>query len=264
MNTEKRDAICENGRRGPAAAKMDGRASKRRRTICGRRGSQRTRACESWGKRWRRGAEGGCRPITEAEASAGMPSQCKWLQVDGRGRCLGAREPGTMSWRSLAGFVAKGGRCLAEAGRQGEAQTGARLRLRSSTRRLRSSAAPAMSASASPHTTAEPSPPPPAQSSDTDNPSPNNHTCLWIDCTKSLPDPEALYNHLCNDHIGRKSTNNLCLTCKWKDCGTTCAKRDHITSHLRGTAPPRPSPPSRPLLTPVVQCTLPSNPTLAR
>ena len=58
--------------------------------------------------------------------------------------------------------------------------------------------------------------------------------CLWADCGKSYFDPEVLYNHLCNDHIGRKSTNNLCLTCKWKDCGATCAKRDHITSHLRG------------------------------
>lgn len=61
--------------------------------------------------------------------------------------------------------------------------------------------------------------------------------CLWFDCTLAFPDPEALYNHLCNDHIGRKSTNNLCLTCKWKDCGTACAKRDHITSHLRGKFP---------------------------
>lgn len=60
------------------------------------------------------------------------------------------------------------------------------------------------------------------------------YKCQWADCTKALSDPEALYNHLCNDHIGRKSTNNLCLTCKWKDCGTSCAKRDHITSHLRG------------------------------
>jgi len=59
--------------------------------------------------------------------------------------------------------------------------------------------------------------------------------CLWADCGKPFFDPEVLYNHLCNDHIGRKSTNNLCLTCKWKDCGATCAKRDHITSHLRGS-----------------------------
>lgn len=73
------------------------------------------------------------------------------------------------------------------------------------------------------------SPPPPS------DPSPI-HKCLWVDCTQSYPDPEVLYNHLCNDHIGRKSTNNLCLTCKWKDCGTTCAKRDHITSHLRGSS----------------------------
>ncbi|KAF7307123.1 hypothetical protein MIND_00505700 [Mycena indigotica] len=64
--------------------------------------------------------------------------------------------------------------------------------------------------------------------------------CLWVDCTQAFPDPEALYNHLCNDHIGRKSTNNLCLTCKWKDCGTSCAKRDHITSHLRVHTPLKP------------------------
>lgn len=63
------------------------------------------------------------------------------------------------------------------------------------------------------------------------------YRCLWVDCGHSYTDPETLYNHLCNDHIGRKSTNNLCLTCKWKDCGTSCAKRDHITSHLRGSSP---------------------------
>ncbi|KAG5644597.1 hypothetical protein DXG03_008075 [Asterophora parasitica] len=69
---------------------------------------------------------------------------------------------------------------------------------------------------------------------------PATHKCLWVDCSQSFVDPEALYNHLCNDHIGRKSTNNLCLTCKWKDCGTTCAKRDHITSHLRVHTPLKP------------------------
>ncbi|TBU49317.1 hypothetical protein BD309DRAFT_986623 [Dichomitus squalens] len=66
------------------------------------------------------------------------------------------------------------------------------------------------------------------------------HQCQWVGCDKALPDPESLYNHLCNDHIGRKSTGNLCLTCKWKDCGTTCAKRDHITSHLRVHTPLKP------------------------
>ncbi len=62
--------------------------------------------------------------------------------------------------------------------------------------------------------------PPPADS----EPAPT-HRCLWQECTQSFGDPEQLYNHLCNEHIGRKSTNNLCLTCKWKDCGTSCAKR---------------------------------------
>ncbi|KDR85408.1 hypothetical protein GALMADRAFT_132105 [Galerina marginata CBS 339.88] len=86
------------------------------------------------------------------------------------------------------------------------------------------------SPSASPAAT-PPSPPP------QDNLS---HRCLWQDCTDAFVDPETLYNHLCNDHIGRKSTNNLCLTCRWKDCGTTCAKRDHITSHLRVHTPLKP------------------------
>lgn len=70
-----------------------------------------------------------------------------------------------------------------------------------------------------------------------DSPSTDGHSCQWEGCSKVAPDPESLYAHLCNDHIGRKSTNNLCLSCKWKDCGTTCAKRDHITSHLRGECP---------------------------
>ncbi|KAE9400553.1 hypothetical protein BT96DRAFT_992868 [Gymnopus androsaceus JB14] len=66
------------------------------------------------------------------------------------------------------------------------------------------------------------------------------HHCQWQSCSQTFIDPESLYNHLCNDHIGRKSTNNLCLTCKWKDCGTSCAKRDHITSHLRVHTPLKP------------------------
>ncbi|KAG1760354.1 hypothetical protein EDD22DRAFT_1043907 [Suillus occidentalis] len=67
-----------------------------------------------------------------------------------------------------------------------------------------------------------------------------SYNCQWVDCSIAFTDPEVLYNHLCNDHIGRKSTNNLCLTCKWKDCGTSCAKRDHITSHLRVHTPLKP------------------------
>ncbi|KAG2159632.1 uncharacterized protein EDB93DRAFT_1073496 [Suillus bovinus] len=77
------------------------------------------------------------------------------------------------------------------------------------------------------------SPPPVSSNSE-------SYNCQWIDCSASFTDPEILYNHLCNDHIGRKSTNNLCLTCKWKDCGTSCAKRDHITSHLRVHTPLKP------------------------
>ncbi|KAI6007151.1 hypothetical protein EDD15DRAFT_2395258 [Pisolithus albus] len=78
--------------------------------------------------------------------------------------------------------------------------------------------------------------PSPTQSVDQDSPFP----CQWLDCTAAFNDPELLYNHLCNEHIGRKSTNNLCLTCRWKDCSTSCAKRDHITSHLRVHTPLKP------------------------
>jgi hypothetical protein len=59
-------------------------------------------------------------------------------------------------------------------------------------------------------------------------------SCKWKDCSYSAPGPEDLYTHLCETHIGRKSTNNLCLTCAWEGCGVKCVKRDHITSHLRG------------------------------
>lgn len=58
--------------------------------------------------------------------------------------------------------------------------------------------------------------------------------CRWQGCDQPFEDPEDLYHHLCNAHVGRKSTNNLCLTCKWEGCDVSCAKRDHITSHLRG------------------------------
>ncbi|KAI0699352.1 hypothetical protein C8T65DRAFT_659595 [Cerioporus squamosus] len=90
-----------------------------------------------------------------------------------------------------------------------------------------------------PSDAAETSSPASAAPASSEEPAPG-HRCQWLCCDKVLPDPEALYNHLCNDHIGRKSTGNLCLTCKWKDCGTTCAKRDHITSHLRVHTPLKP------------------------
>ncbi len=64
-----------------------------------------------------------------------------------------------------------------------------------------------------------------------------NHAnlCRWSDCRLLFPNAEQLYDHLCEDHVGRKITSNLCLACKWKDCSSSYTKRDHITSHLRGT-----------------------------
>ncbi|KAF7728122.1 hypothetical protein EC973_006637 [Apophysomyces ossiformis] len=64
--------------------------------------------------------------------------------------------------------------------------------------------------------------------------------CRWTDCQQSYYDPEQLYNHLTNEHVGRKSTGNLCLTCHWDKCDVTVVKRDHITSHLRVHVPLKP------------------------
>ncbi|RHZ83628.1 hypothetical protein Glove_89g95 [Diversispora epigaea] len=64
--------------------------------------------------------------------------------------------------------------------------------------------------------------------------------CLWDHCGHSFDDPELLYNHLANDHVGRKSTGNLCLDCHWDRCETQTTKRDHITSHLRVHVPLKP------------------------
>ncbi|WVW80267.1 hypothetical protein I302_102245 [Kwoniella bestiolae CBS 10118] len=66
--------------------------------------------------------------------------------------------------------------------------------------------------------------------------------CRWNDCQHVASSPDELYDHLCNAHVGRKSTNNLCLTCGWENCGVKCVKRDHITSHLRVHTPLKPHP----------------------
>lgn len=47
-------------------------------------------------------------------------------------------------------------------------------------------------------------------------------------------------DHICERHVGRKSTNNLSLTCQWNQCRTTTVKRDHITSHIRVHVPLKP------------------------
>ncbi|CUM66391.1 uncharacterized protein PRCAT00004055001 [Priceomyces carsonii] len=64
--------------------------------------------------------------------------------------------------------------------------------------------------------------------------------CKWHDCGEVFEMPEVLYDHLCDEHVGRKSANNLSLTCHWNGCETTTSKRDHITSHLRVHVPLKP------------------------
>ncbi|CAN3504462.1 pH-response transcription factor pacC/Rim101p [Diutina catenulata] len=64
--------------------------------------------------------------------------------------------------------------------------------------------------------------------------------CAWAECQMVFDTAEILYDHLCDDHVGRKSSNNLSLTCQWENCGTTTVKRDHITSHLRVHVPLKP------------------------
>ncbi|WFD27977.1 hypothetical protein MNAN1_002985 [Malassezia nana] len=64
--------------------------------------------------------------------------------------------------------------------------------------------------------------------------------CLWTGCQKVCENAEVLYRHLCDDHVGRISKNNLCLTCSWNNCGASYSKRDHITSHIRIHTPLKP------------------------
>lgn len=62
----------------------------------------------------------------------------------------------------------------------------------------------------------------------------DDYICQWDSCLKNFDDAEMLYEHLRDEHVGRKAHHNLCLTCKWDKCSVpTFAKRDHITSHLR-------------------------------
>ncbi|KAK8213628.1 hypothetical protein M8818_002932 [Zalaria obscura] len=96
-------------------------------------------------------------------------------------------------------------------------------------------------------------------------------TCQWAGCGERTTTPESLYvrssmmfatacalarhatsfitgqtrllplqDHVCERHVGRKSTNNLNLTCQWGACRTTTVKRDHITSHIRVHVPLKP------------------------
>ncbi|KHJ31347.1 putative zinc finger protein pac1 [Erysiphe necator] len=64
--------------------------------------------------------------------------------------------------------------------------------------------------------------------------------CQWDKCSERCVSAEALFNHICEKHVGRKSTNNLNLTCGWASCRTTTVKRDHITSHIRVHVPLKP------------------------
>lgn len=65
-------------------------------------------------------------------------------------------------------------------------------------------------------------------------------SCKWLNCNSQFSNPELLYNHLCEVHVGRKSTNNLSLACRWDNCRVITVKRDHITSHIRVHVPLKP------------------------
>lgn len=72
------------------------------------------------------------------------------------------------------------------------------------------------------------------------SPSSPELACQWGSCTNTFSSAEDLYTHLCEVHVGRKSTNNLSLTCRWRDCRVITVKRDHITSHIRVHVPLKP------------------------
>lgn len=67
-----------------------------------------------------------------------------------------------------------------------------------------------------------------------------NLECKWMNCNCTFASADQLYTHLCDDHVGRKSTNNLSLACRWGSCKVITVKRDHITSHIRVHVPLKP------------------------
>ena len=69
---------------------------------------------------------------------------------------------------------------------------------------------------------------------------PSEIRCEWRGCGAVFDGAEVLYRHLCDEHVGRNSKNNLCLSCHWGQCQASYAKRDHITSHLRIHIPMKP------------------------
>ncbi|EWY81692.1 hypothetical protein FOYG_15914 [Fusarium oxysporum NRRL 32931] len=51
--------------------------------------------------------------------------------------------------------------------------------------------------------------------------------------TSTTSDTPQISEHISERHVGRKSNNNLNLTCQWNSCRTTTVKRDHMVSHIR-------------------------------
>ena len=88
--------------------------------------------------------------------------------------------------------------------------------------------------------TPAPSTAPTTTSSSSSAPADESLVCRWLACSERFQNAEALYEHICEKHVGRKSTNNLNLTCQWNACRTTTVKRDHITSHIRVHVPLKP------------------------
>lgn len=91
---------------------------------------------------------------------------------------------------------------------------------------------------AKPEATPPPSDGPASASSGAERPS--EIRCEWRGCGAVFDGAELLYRHLCDEHVGRNSKNNLCLSCHWDQCQASYAKRDHITSHLRIHIPMKP------------------------
>ncbi|GAA5994187.1 alkaline-responsive transcriptional regulator RIM101 [Rhodotorula paludigena] len=60
-----------------------------------------------------------------------------------------------------------------------------------------------------------------------------DNICHWEECLVQFDTAEALFNHVCSQHIGRKSAGTLSLECKWTGCHAKASKRDHLTSHCR-------------------------------
>lgn len=57
--------------------------------------------------------------------------------------------------------------------------------------------------------------------------------CLWLNCNRVFDHAKVLYQHICEDHVGKKRPVDYEYHCMWSSCRHPMTlKRDHLISHI--------------------------------